>query len=168
MWPGRAFCTCHIETLAGLSVEIRRSKILISFESRLEEHSVVPIQPSKLIRIYWPSLIKFPIDIYKEECLCPSRCIRTVFKLRSSNFSGRSSQRDRSWRGWQFYGTQGLRNKGFITPKNVNSACIRTVFTSQVGWELPGTGRRGVDKFWGGYPERCPVREGVPGGHTYK
>ena len=110
--------------------------------------------------------------------VCLSRCIRTVFKIRSSNFSDRSrTYRSRSWRGWRFYGTPsgseikgkslkkrkfymhshsfqdtelilhryvndspgqvvegltilrnpvGLRNKGLITQKNVNSTCIRT------------------------------------------
>ena len=35
-----------------------------------------------------------------------STCVRTVFKIQSWNFTGTSmSHRDRSWRGWRFYGT---------------------------------------------------------------
>ena len=54
------------------------------------------------------------IYIYKEDCLSVSvsvsvllsQCIRSVFKIRSSNFSYRSRTfRSRSWRGWRFYGT---------------------------------------------------------------
>ena len=38
--------------------------------------------------------------------VCLSRCIRTVFKLRSSNFTGSSTTpRDRSWRDSRFYPT---------------------------------------------------------------
>ena len=35
-----------------------------------------------------------------------STCVRTVFKIQSWNFTGTSmTHRDRSWRGWRFYGT---------------------------------------------------------------
>ena len=38
--------------------------------------------------------------------VCLSRCIRTVFKIQSWNFAGRSrTTRDRSWRGWNSAGT---------------------------------------------------------------
>ena len=50
-----------------------------------------------------------------------STCNRTVFKLRSSNFTGTSmTPRDRSWRGSRFYRTpRGVRNKGLITQKTL-------------------------------------------------
>ena len=46
-----------------------------------------------------------------------STCIRTVFKMKSWNFTGTSTTlRDRSWRGWRFYRSPiGVRNKGLIT-----------------------------------------------------
>ena len=50
-----------------------------------------------------------------------STCNRTVFKLKSSNFTGTSTTpRDRSWRGSRFYRTpRGIRNKGLITQKTL-------------------------------------------------
>ena len=39
-------------------------------------------------------------------CHSRSTCVRTVFKIQSWNFTGTSTtHRDRSWRGWRFYGT---------------------------------------------------------------
>ena len=59
-----------------------------------------------------------------------SACNRTVFKLRSSIFTGSStSPRDRSWRGSKFYRSlKGVRHKGLIIQKNVISTCNRPVF----------------------------------------
>ena len=59
-----------------------------------------------------------------------STCNRTVFKLRSSNFTVTSTTpRDRSWRGSQFYRTpRGVRNRRVNHSKNVISTCNRTVF----------------------------------------
>ena len=55
-----------------------------------------------------------------------SQCIRTVFKIRSSNFSYRSRTfRSRSWRGWRFYGTPwGSENCRVITHRKRNSHLI--------------------------------------------
>ena len=48
-----------------------------------------------------------------------SSCIRTVFKIQSSNFTGMSmTPRDRSWRGCRLHRTpRWVRNKGLITEK---------------------------------------------------
>ena len=81
-----------------------------------------------------------------------STCIRTVFKLRSSNFTWTSmTLRDRSWRGWRFHRTlRWVRNKELITQETL----IRRAFaqfsryrvqTSQERQWLSGIGRGGVD-----------------------
>ena len=81
-----------------------------------------------------------------------STCIRTVFKMKSWNFTGSSTTPwDRSWRGWRFYRSpHGVENKGLITQKT----WIRRVFaqfsrwrveTSQERRRLLGTGRESVD-----------------------
>ena len=46
-------------------------------------------------------------------------CIRTVFRIKSWNFTGTSTtSRERSWMGWRFYRfPMGVRNKGLITQK---------------------------------------------------
>ena len=79
-------------------------------------------------------------------------CFRTVFKVRSSNFSDRSKIFwSRSWRGWQFYGTlKGLRNKGLITQKTLFQHAFTQfsryrVETLRVRQRLSGKGRGGAD-----------------------
>ena len=75
-------------------------------------------------------------------------CIRTVFKMKSWNFTGTSiTSCDRTWVGWRFYRPPwGSEIKGLITQKT----WIRRAFaqfsrwrveTSQERWRLPGTGR---------------------------
>ena len=89
-----------------------------------------------------------------------STCNRTVFKLRSSNFTVTSmTPRDRSWRGSRFYRTpRGVRNKGLITQKNVISTCNRTVFKIRSS-NFTGTSMTPRDRSWRGsrflpYPQR--------------
>ena len=67
-------------------------------------------------------------------------CIRTVFKMKSWNFTGTSTTpQDSSWKGWRFYRfPTGVRNKGSITHKKVNSTCIRTVFKIK-SWNFTAT-----------------------------
>ena len=88
-----------------------------------------------------------------------STCIRTVFKLRSSNFTGTSMiLRHRSWRGWRFHRTPRWDiNKGLITQKNVNSMCIRTVFKIQSS-NFTGTSMTLRERSWRGWQfHRTPI-----------
>ena len=77
-----------------------------------------------------------------------STCIRTVFKMKSWNFTGTSmTHRDRSWRGCRFYRSpRGVRNEKLITQKTwiwraftQFSKC--RVETSLLRQRLPETGR---------------------------
>ena len=69
------------------------------------------------------TFLPFPIGVRNKGLITPknlnSTCIRTVFKIKSWNFTGTSvTLRDRSWRGWRFYRSPiGVRNKGLITQK---------------------------------------------------
>ena len=88
-----------------------------------------------------------------------STCIRTVFKLRSSNFTGTSMiLRHRSWRGWRFHRTPRWDiNRGLITRKNVKSMCIRTVFKIQ-SQNFTGTSMTLRERSWRGWQfHRTPI-----------
>ena len=81
-----------------------------------------------------------------------STCIRTVFKIKSWNFTGTSTTpRDRSRKGWRFYRfPTGVRSKGLIT----QNTWIRRAFAQFSRWRVEtsqerrwlfGTGRGMVD-----------------------
>ena len=81
-----------------------------------------------------------------------STCNRTVFEIKSWNFTGTSTTpRNRSWKGWRFYRfPTGVRNKGLIT----QNTWIRRAFAQFSRWRvetsqerrwLTGTGRIAVD-----------------------
>ena len=79
-------------------------------------------------------------------------CIRTVFKMKSRNFTGTSvALWDRSRKGWRFYYSPiGVRNKGLITQQTrIQRAFAQfsrlRVETSQERRWLTGTGRGAVD-----------------------
>ena len=77
-----------------------------------------------------------------------STCIRTVFKIKSWNFTGTSrTPRERSYMAWWFYRSSvGVRHEGFITKKTwIRRAFAQfskcNVETTQLRQPLPGTGR---------------------------
>ena len=63
-----------------------------------------------------------------------STCIRTVFKMKSWNFTGTSvTPRDRSFMGWRFYRSPiRVRNEGLIPPKT----WIRRAFAQFSRWRV--------------------------------
>ena len=80
-----------------------------------------------------------------------STCIRTVFKIKSWNFTGTSTtSRDRSWKGCRFYRfPTGVRNKGLIA----QNTWIRRAFAvfKIKSWNFTGTSVTLWDRSWSGW-----------------